>query len=301
MSLYAVLGETELDIIAWLDGFEARFAAEWPAQGLIGRKSLIQHTGYAPDEVRLRVLLHSQWCDPGVELQKLKARLDAAAPLPFVLGTGEYRGVFVLTEVSTTTRQTDGYGALIALEAEIALKECVGDPAEPAAPAIVLPGWRAPVTAGGDVVDVPVPTVFAGSPTGDAAAAIGRAVSAIGLAAGAVDGASSLAAVAQADPLAAVSLAGPVAQRLASAGAAMPVDAVSAISAVASAAGALADARNTLAHGASVLDAATPDSILWRAQSALASGRDAMARLDAARPALASVAATIASRAEVAA
>ena len=28
MSLYAVLGETELEVIQWLDGFEAKFALD---------------------------------------------------------------------------------------------------------------------------------------------------------------------------------------------------------------------------------------------------------------------------------
>ena len=36
-NIYAVLGETELEIIAWLDGLDMRFAAHYAEQALIGR------------------------------------------------------------------------------------------------------------------------------------------------------------------------------------------------------------------------------------------------------------------------
>lgn len=296
MSLYAVLGETELDIIAWLDGFEARFAAEWPEQGLIGRKSLIQHTGYAPDEVRLRVLLHSQWCDPGVELARLKERLDEAQPLAFVLGTGEYRGRFVITEVSAVTRQTDGYGALIALEADITLKESIGDPAEPAPPAVLLPGWQVPVTEAGDVIDVPVETVLADSPAGDAAEAIGAAIGAMGQAAQVASGLSNLVAVAQSDPLAAVSLAAPLATSIGAVADALPVEAVAGMQAISSAAGALSIARGDLESAAAWLASPAPGTILANAGYALAHTRDALEVLDSARGVFAQAASAIAIR-----
>lgn len=297
MSLYAVLGETELDIIAWLDGFEARFAAEWPEQGLIGRKHLIQHTGYAPDEVRLRVALHSQWCDPGAELAKLKARLDAAEPLPFVLGTGEYRGIFVLTELSASTRQTDGHGALIALEADITLKECIGDPAQPAAPAILLPGWKVPVTQAGDVVEMPVGTVFSDLPTGDAAAAISAAIGAIGQAAEVASGLHNLVAVAQSDTLAAVALAAPLVTSIHAVAQALPVEAVAGIQAVSSAAGALSIARGDLESAALWMDAPAPGTILVNSGYALAHASDALEALDSTRVVFAQATAAIAARA----
>lgn len=296
VSLYAVLGETELTIIAWLDGFEARFAAQWPEQGLIGGKSLVQHTGYAPDEVRLRVLLHAQWCDPGLELARLKARLDEAQPLAFVLGTGEYRGRFVLTDLSAVTRQTDGHGALIALEAEIALKESIGDPAEPAPPAVLLPGWQTPVSAAGDVIDAPVQTVLADSPAGDAAEAIAAAIGAMGRAAQAASDLSNLVAVAQGDPLAAVALAGPLSASIGAVAEALPVQAVAGISAISSAAGALAIARGSLDSAAACLASPAPGAILAHAGHALAHTRGALAALEATRGVFAQATAAIASR-----
>lgn len=63
MSLYATLGETELEIITWLDGLSVRYGADYAEQGLIGRKSLLQYTGHRPDEVRIGARLHASWCN----------------------------------------------------------------------------------------------------------------------------------------------------------------------------------------------------------------------------------------------
>jgi len=300
MSLYAVLGETELEVIQWLDGFEAKFAAEWPEQGLIGGKSLIQHTGFKPDEVRIDVLLHAQWCDPGAELVRLKARLDAAEPMAFVLGTGEYRGVFVLTDIETTTRQTDGAGALIALEARLTLKECVGDPAEPNPPAVLLPGWQAPVADGVEVVDVPIAAVITDSPVGDLAETVSAAVAGASRVADVAGQVASLASLARVAPASALALAPSVAGALAGAADALPVDALSGVARLADAASAAQAAVSQLQAAASVLDGAGPADILWRAQSAASGAQYALRALEGGRQALASLAADIAIRSAVA-
>lgn len=300
MSLYAVLGETELEVIQWLDGFEAKFAAEWPEQGLIGRKSLIQHAGFKPDEVRIDVLLHAQWCDPGAELGRLKARLDAAEPMAFVLGTGEYRGVFVLTDIETTTRQTDGAGALMALEARLTLKECVGDPAEPNPPAVLLPGWQAPVADGVDVVDVPIAAVITDSPVGDLAETVSAAVAGASRVADVAGQVASLASLAQVAPASALALAPSVAASISGAADALPVAALSGVARLADAASAAQAAVSQLQAASSVLDGAGPADILWRAQSAASGAQYALRALEGGRQALASLAADIAIRSAVA-
>lgn len=299
MSLYAVLGDTELEVIQWLDGFEARFGAEWAEQGLITRKSLIQHTGYRPDEVKIDVLLHAQWCDPGAELARLKERLDKAEPMAFVLGTGEYRGIFVVTDIGTTTRQTDGAGALMALEARITLKECIGDPAEPNPPAILLPGWQAPVVDGVDVVDVPVQTVFVESLAGSVADAVSDAIAGMTMVAEVAGQAASLASLAQVSPLSALSMAPSVAMSILGAADALPVEALSGIARLADAAYAAQSAAGMLQSAAGALDGASLSDILWRAQSAASGAQWALSALDGARGTLASMAADIATRAEV--
>jgi phage protein U len=147
VSLYAVLNDVELEIITWLDGLSMRYGAEYAEQGLIGRKSLLQYTGHRPDEVKIDARLHAQWCNPADEVRKIKDKMDAKEPVAFVLGTGEYRGVFVITEAEVTTTQTDGYGSAIAFELSITLREYVGDPAQPNPPGVVMGGYRIPIEA----------------------------------------------------------------------------------------------------------------------------------------------------------
>jgi hypothetical protein len=77
----------------------------------------------------------------------------AATPLDFVLGNGEYRGVFVIVDLSVTYRQTNGAGTVISLEASLRLREYVGDPAKPNPPGVFSRGmYVPPVTASTDVL-----------------------------------------------------------------------------------------------------------------------------------------------------
>ena len=231
-NVYAVLGETELEIIAWLDGLDMRFAARYAEQALIGRKGLLQHTGFAPDEVKMRVLLHAQWCQPAEELARLKRILDDTEPVAFVLGSGEYRGVFVVTDLDVTSTQTDGAGVAIAFEAEVQLKEYIGDPALPEPPGVIAQGYRIPVGAVEDVAGTAAIDAPSG-PFSGVASAVSQAVSAVGQVAAAVSEVRSLVSLAASNPLAAVSLVAGQAGGLLQAAGALPVAAFEAMAGVA--------------------------------------------------------------------
>lgn len=231
-NIYAVLGDTELEIIAWLDGLDMRFSARYAEQALIGRKGLLQHTGFAPDEVKMRVLLHAQWCQPAEELARLKRIMDDTEPVAFVLGSGEYRGVFVLTDLDVTSTQTDGTGVAIAFEAEVQLKEYIGDPALPEPPGVIAKGYRIPVGAVEDVAGAAAVDAPSG-PFSGVASAVSQAVSAVGQVAAAVSEVRSLVSLAASNPLAAVSLVAGKAGGLLDAAAALPAAAFETLSGVA--------------------------------------------------------------------
>ena len=273
-NVYAVLGETELEIIAWLDGLDMRFAANYAEQGLIGRKGLLQHTGFAPDEVKMRVLLHAQWCQPAEELARLKRIMDDTEPVAFVLGSGEYRGVFVIAELSVASTQTDGAGVAIAFEVEATLKEYIGDPASPNPPGVIAKGYRVPV--GARVDDVPLRQA---GPLATLSGAISQAASAVGQVAGAVSEVRSLVNVAASSPAAALGLAASRADGLLQAGVSLPVEAFSALSGAASVASDAADiasaftgARFALEESAGWLrddPLGTLSAVAWRAEQAV--------------------------------
>ena len=271
-NIYAVLGETELEIIAWLDGLDMRFAARYAEQALIGRKGLLQHTGFAPDEVKMRVLLHAQWCQPAEELARLKRIMDDTEPVAFVLGSGEYRGVFVLTDLDVTSTQTDGTGVAIAFEAEVQLKEYIGDPALPEPPGVIAQGYRIPVGAVEDVAGAAAGDAPTG-PFSGVASAVSQAVSAVGQVAAAVSEVRSLVSLAASNPLAAVSLVAGRVGGLLEASVALPVEAfnalgdavrgVTAVAAdVAQVATAFAGARAALEESAGWLQSGDPLAVL---------------------------------------
>ena len=256
-NVYAVLGETELEIIAWLNGLDMRFAANYAEQALIGRKGLLQHTGFAPDQVQMRVLLHAQWCQPAAELARLKRIMDDTEPVAFVLGSGEYRGVFVVTGLDVVSTQTDGAGVAIAFEVEAQLREYIGDPASPNPPGVIAKGYRVPV--GARVDDLPVRQA---GPLAALSGAVARAVAATGHVAGAVSQVRSLIHVAASSPAAALGLAASRADGLLRAGHLLPVETFGALSGAAAVASDAAEvaaaftrARAALAESAGWLQA----------------------------------------------
>lgn len=261
-NIYAVLGETELEIIAWLDGLDMRFSARYAEQALIGRKGLLQHTGFAPDEVKMRVLLHAQWCQPAEELARLKRIMDDTEPVAFVLGSGEYRGVFVLTDLDVTSTQTDGTGVAIAFEAEVQLKEYIGDPALPELPGVIAQGYRIPVGAVEDVAGAAAVDAPSG-PFSGAASAVSQAVSAVGQVAAAVSEVRSLVSLAASNPLAAVSLVAGKAGGLLDAAAALPAAAFEALSGVAAVATGVTEEAAQVATAFNGARAALEESAGW--------------------------------------
>jgi len=289
MSLYAVLDDIELEIITWLDGLDMRFGSAYAEQGLIGRKSILQHTGFSPDEVEIAAALHASWCNPAEEVARLKDAMDAARPLAFVLGTGEYRGVFVITDLEVTTRQTDGYGSVIAFECKIRLKEYVGDPAEPIPPGVIRDGLRIPIAAEEAQAWMPGE---AGGPLDAMGAAAGDAVSAFGAVAQAASDVATLASIAQAAPASASMMLPAVAQSVAQAAGALPVEAFSKLQTVAAVASDAAQVVGAMQSAKGLLDGASSalGSGLSGVSAALWSARAAQGALDGAREAVSRIA-----------
>ena len=161
--MYAILGKIEFDLITYFDGMETKFGADYAEHALIGRKPRLQHTGDKLDEVNIELVFHISYCDPEAELLRLRDALVAHDVLALVLGNGDYKGRFVITELSSVSRHTDKQGALLSVEARVALREFTGDPAEPKPPAVrpagsalPLPASRSPVAAAIQPAKLPV-------------------------------------------------------------------------------------------------------------------------------------------------
>ncbi|MEX3614360.1 MAG: phage tail protein [Burkholderia gladioli] len=117
------------DLITYFEGSETRIAAQFAEHALIEGKPRLQWTGDKLDEVTWTLVFHLGFCDPEKELQKLKKLIAEHQAAPLHYSNGEYKGTFVATDCSATSRQVMRDGTLIWLEASLTLKEFVEPPA----------------------------------------------------------------------------------------------------------------------------------------------------------------------------
>jgi len=129
--MWAVLGDIEFELRNQPSRQDDRATADYAQHALIQGKPRLEWVGDGLDELTLELTLHALLADPEAQIRRLKAALRAHAPLPYVLGSGDYRGVYLLTEVGTTTRRTDAQGRLISATISVSLLEYSGQYKKP--------------------------------------------------------------------------------------------------------------------------------------------------------------------------
>ncbi|MEH2920316.1 phage tail protein [Samsonia erythrinae] len=139
--MFAVLGNIEFNVIAYWDGFDASFGADYAEHSRIEGKPGLQFIGAKLDEIRISLAFHQQYCTPDVELMRLNEAMRAHQAMALVFGNGDYRGWFVITALTSTSQHTDAKGNILAMNAELTLREYIGDPKDPLKP----PAIKAPM------------------------------------------------------------------------------------------------------------------------------------------------------------
>ncbi|EJX0630327.1 phage tail protein [Salmonella enterica] len=135
--MFAILGDIEFEVVTYWDGFDASFGMDYAEHSRIEGKPGLQFIGEKLDEVGISLVFHDHYCQPDVELARLRDAMAAHQALALVFGNGDYRGWFVITDIRATSQQTDGYGNVQALSAELSLREYIGDPKNPLTPPAV--------------------------------------------------------------------------------------------------------------------------------------------------------------------
>ncbi|MEC5344683.1 phage tail protein [Brenneria populi] len=126
--MFAVLGDIEFELITYWDGFESTFGVDYAEHSRIEGKPGLQFIGEQLDEFRISLVFHSMYCTPDSELARLRRAMQAHQALALVFGNGDYRGWFVVTAVTASSQQTDASGNVMAMTAEVTLREYTGDP-----------------------------------------------------------------------------------------------------------------------------------------------------------------------------
>lgn len=129
--MWAVLGDIEFELRNQPSRQDDRVTADYAQHALIQGKPRTEWVGDGLDEITLELTLHAFLVDPEAQIRRLKTALRAHEPLPYVLGSGDYRGVYLLTEVGTTTRRTDAQGRLISATVTVSLLEYSGQYKKP--------------------------------------------------------------------------------------------------------------------------------------------------------------------------
>lgn len=130
--MFAILGSIEFELAGGITGLEQRGTADWAEHPRIQGKPRLEWIGEGLDEYTLSITLHASLGDPEARLRALRQAKSRHEPLAFVLGSGDYLGAFVITELSQTARRSTAIGQLHSATLQVSLREYTGQFTRPA-------------------------------------------------------------------------------------------------------------------------------------------------------------------------
>jgi phage protein U len=125
VSMHALLGGIAFNLITHFEDIDESSSANFAEHALIEGKPRLQWVGDNLDEINWRMMLHAGFCQPALEMLKIKAAIARHEALPLIFANGDYKGFFVPTHVKVVTKQLMRDGTLIWVEADLALREYV--------------------------------------------------------------------------------------------------------------------------------------------------------------------------------
>ena len=124
--MFAQLGDIQFELITYFNGIEETVSYNYAEHERINNKPVLQFMGMNLQEQNIKLNFHNSFCVPEDEIKKLKTVANKAEPLKFIKGNGEYVGVFVVSEIVSTTEQTSKEGDLISVQVDLRLREYTG-------------------------------------------------------------------------------------------------------------------------------------------------------------------------------
>lgn len=105
------------------DSIESTDTTSYAQHELINLKPIIKPTGNNLEEYAISLHLNAAWVKPAEALLELKTAKDNFEVLPFLMGTGQYLGDFVITEITHVYNQATADGALVDATVDIKIME----------------------------------------------------------------------------------------------------------------------------------------------------------------------------------
>ncbi|AZE35224.1 hypothetical protein C4K06_2191 [Pseudomonas chlororaphis subsp. aureofaciens] len=124
--MFAILGEIEFTVAGGISGMEQSGSADWAEHARIQGKPLLEWIGEGLDECNLTIELHPVLGDPEARLRALRQAKTKHEPLAFVMGSGEYHGAYVITNIGNAVRRATAAGQIQSAVVQLNLKEYTG-------------------------------------------------------------------------------------------------------------------------------------------------------------------------------
>ena len=121
--MFAKLGEIQFDILPYISDMDESSTSNYAEHAVIEGKPKLQYMGENLDEINFSVKFNLAYCIPSQEIKKLKDAKAKHEAMPLIYGNGEYVGKFVIEEIRKTAVQNDNFGNIIAIDANIRLRE----------------------------------------------------------------------------------------------------------------------------------------------------------------------------------
>ncbi len=124
--MFAQLGDIKFELITYFNGLNETVSYNYAQHERIENKPILQFIGKNLQEENIKLNFHRSFCIPEDEIKSLIEVADAATPLKFIKGNGDYVGVFVIEEIGKTVEQTSAEGDLLSIQVDLRLREYTG-------------------------------------------------------------------------------------------------------------------------------------------------------------------------------
>jgi phage protein U len=123
--MYTQLGDIIFSGLHSFSTIEHKDTSTWAQHDLLNAKPTLQPTGNDLEEFTIEIKLRAEFINPEAARLQLKKYKDENTILPYIKGTGQYMGDFIITELTTTTQNSLPDGTVIEATLNVSLREYV--------------------------------------------------------------------------------------------------------------------------------------------------------------------------------
>lgn len=124
------LGDLEFELAVSPRSFSYQEKTSFAEIPRIDAKPLQQWVGDELRKIKMSFRFGRPWCDPDEQLRRLQDVLADHQPQSLILGSGTFRGYYLLESIDATLQKTDAAGVTTFLEVNVELTETVDVPEE---------------------------------------------------------------------------------------------------------------------------------------------------------------------------